>query len=223
MTRTRIKICGIRDLPTALTAAAAGADAIGLVFVGQSPRVIDIDSAAKLVRALPAMVEPVGLFVDEPVDHIREIVSAVGLRTVQLHGDEKPDDLAALSNLRVIKAIGFDPATAEDQADRWLSARVQPAAILWDTPALNSEALPGGSGLTFNWQALARFLDDNRFDHLPPAILAGGLNWENVGEAVAVVHPYAVDVSSGVESSRGVKDAAQIARFCRAVRRADQP
>jgi phosphoribosylanthranilate isomerase len=221
MRRTRIKICGVRDLETALAAAAAGADAIGLVFVDASPRSIPVEQARAIILALPAFIEPVGLFVDAAPDHIRQTAASVGLRTVQLHGRETPDDLRQLTGLRVIKAVAFDAGQMHERLDLWRTGCPNLAALLWDAPPPPEEHLPGGSGHPFDWNELARFEREGGLDNLPPAILAGGLTPENVGQAIATVAPYAVDVSSGVESSRGVKDIGLIASFCRAVRQAD--
>lgn len=214
MTRTRIKICGVRDVETARAAVGAGADAIGLVFVSASPRAVTVEAAAAIARALPPMVEPIGLFVDEPADRVREIAAAVGLRTVQLHGRERPGDVESLAPLRVIKALPFDPARASETLAPWRCGPDNLAAILWDAPPSTAADLTGGSGRVLDWTALAAV----DMAGLPPVILAGGLTPGNVAGAIAAVRPYAVDVSSGVESSRGVKDTALIRAFCDAVR-----
>lgn len=205
MTRTRIKICGIKDEPTARAAVDAGADAVGLVFVEASPRCIEVTAAARVVATLPPFVEPVGLFVDESADHIRRVCNAAGIHTVQLHGREPVSILDNLPGLRVVKAMPFGPDTLDK-------------ALVWDddprVAALLFDAERGGSGETIDWAKLALVSTDLH----KPIILAGGLSPENVAEAIGVVRPYAVDVSSGVESSRGVKDAGRIAAFCGVVR-----
>ena len=206
MPRTRIKICGVRNIETALATAAAGADAIGLVFVDSSPRHVSVDTARRIVTALPAWVTPVGLFVDEKLARIRKIVAEVGLHAVQLHGNESPDVVDALRPLSVIKKL-----CPGDDITPW--ARVN--AILYDTPTTSHE-LPGGTGKTFDWNTL-QTPDDG-----PPIILAGGLTPGNVADAIRTVRPYGVDVSSGVESQRGVKDTGLIAAFCQTVRTADR-
>lgn len=222
MTRTRIKICGVRDVATAHAAAAAGADAVGLVLVAGSPRCINVDQAKEIAAALPAIVEPVGLFVAEPPSRVLAAAKHIGLRTVQLHGDEGPEHVQQLKDLRVIKAIGFAPASALQAIDPWRSRCPNLVALLWDAPAADAAACPGGSGQRFNWDEVARLESNGALDGLPPRILAGGLTPRNVGRAIATVHPYAVDVSSGVESAPGLKDVGLIAAFCHAVRRADQ-
>ena len=224
MDRTRIKICGVCTPETAVAAAAAGADAIGLVFAQHSPRVVSIDMAIKIVRSLPAFVQPVGLFVDIPVARVQEVAAAVGLGTVQLHGNETPDQAAQLAPLRVIKAIPFDPKNAAAALAPWKDADNHLAGLLWDTPAKGNSFFQssGGSGQQFDWNALADFQQDSGLENPPPTILAGGLTPQNVAQAISTLSPYAVDVSSGVESSRGVKDVSLIEAFCQAVHRADQ-
>jgi phosphoribosylanthranilate isomerase len=220
--RTRIKICGLRDEASVRAAVEAGADAVGFVFVHGSPRHIHLEQARPLVAALPAFVEPVGLFVDAALGEVRQAAAELGLRTVQLHGSETPEFAAALSPLRVIKGLHFTPDAASHAAVAWCGV-ANVAALLWDTPPRQPQAAAaGGSGVRFDWEGLAALVRRGVFDRLPPIVVAGGLNPDNVPEAIAAVRPFAVDVSSGVESSRGVKDAALIARFCAAVRQADQ-
>lgn len=217
--RTRIKICGVRDVQTALAAAAAGADAIGLVFVEDSPRVVTLEQARAIIAALPAFVEPVGLFVNRPVEQVMDTAEQLELRTVQLHGDETPGDVAQLTGLRVIKAMSFENAQdAQASLQVWQNPPAQLAALLFDTPPLPDATVPGGSGRSFDWNQLVELMKSATMESLPPIILAGGLTPQNVAEAMERVKPYAVDVSSGVESSRGVKDVEKILRFCQAVR-----
>ncbi len=214
MHHTLIKICGIRDIATACAAADTGAHWIGLVFVAKSPRFVTPQQALAIVDALPRSVEPVGLFVDAHADQIRTTSQTAGIQTVQLHGHEPISILDALQDLRVIKALPY----AEDlvaKSGPWQTSPVT-QALLIDTPSTGE--LTGGSGVAFNWQELAGKM--GQFGK--PVILAGGLTPENVGEAIRVVRPYAVDVSSGVESSRGVKDVGLIKAFCEAVRQADR-
>jgi len=220
MSRTRIKICGITDEPALAEAANAGADAIGLVFVDGSPRHVTRQGAQLLINALPVMVEPVGLFADQPIAEVQAIADELGLRTLQLHGSETPDQVAALAPRRVMKALHFDPDRAEDLLAQWVPPPANLAAILWDTPP-DEGAIPGGSGRSFHWASLASLLAANDHAPLPASVLAGGLDEACVGEAVDTLRPYAVDVSSGVERRRGLKDPARIAAFCRAVRDAD--
>jgi phosphoribosylanthranilate isomerase len=217
--RTRIKICGVRDVTTALAAAEAGADAVGLVFVERSPRFVSVEQARAVAAALPAFVEPVALFVDAPLEIVRPLAAAIGVHTIQLHGSEGAEYVRQLSGFRVIKAMAFDVAAIA----KWslVDAPSNVAGLLIDAPAEASAAaqgLTGGGGKAFDWSALAA-LERTK---LPPLILAGGLTPANVGDAIRAAQPYAVDVSSGVESSRGVKNVQWIRQFCEAVRQADQ-
>jgi len=211
MGRTRIKICGVRDVEAARACVDAGTDAVGLVFAEASPRRVDIPTAARIVATLPPFVEPVGLFVDVPVSVIQMTCQSTGIRTVQLHGQETPDILGGLNGLRVIKAIPFDE-NAAGQAAQWSTdSRVQ--ALLFDAPPPTDSPQTGGHGSAIDWHALAHLMPTL----YRPVILAGGLTPGNVSQAVAAVKPFAVDVSSGVESQRGVKDKHLIGRFCAAV------
>lgn len=212
MQRTRIKICGVKDVETALAAADAGADAVGLVFVQASPRYVEVAAAHAIATSLPPFVEPIGLFVDEDPYDVLSIGDQVTINTVQLHGNETIESFATMweDRFRVIKAIAFDA-----QRLRRLRGERALSAVLVDAPP--KAGLTGGSGDRFDWHALGRI--DPAQGH--PVILAGGLTPENVGEAIRIVRPYAVDVSSGVESSRGVKDVGLIKAFCDAVREAD--
>lgn len=213
MSRTRIKICGIKDPDTALAALEAGADAIGLVFVEKSPRCVTREQAKSVIQALPEEAVSVGLFVNSPGNTVRSILDEVGLTVAQLHGHESIDDMDALAGYPVWKALPFDQHF-QTTASTWdHDPRVE--ALLVDTPPTGE--LTGGSGTTFDWNGLAAVKD-----HLAkPLILAGGLTPNNVAEAIRTAQPYAVDVSSGVESSRGVKDIGLIKAFCEAVRAAD--
>jgi len=212
MPRTRIKICGVRDVATALAVAEAGADAVGLVFVENSPRFVAVTEAARIVAALPPFVVPIGLFANASAKHILQTCDATGIYTAQLHGHEPPEILDDLAGLRVIKALPFSEHVTQ-QAAPW-SRHLAVRGLLIDTPPRPSAELTGGSGEAFDWDALAGQMQ--QFDK--PVLLAGGLTADNVAKAVRTVQPYAVDVSSGVESSRGIKDIEQIKAFCDAVR-----
>jgi len=177
--------------------------------------------ATAVVAALPVSVEPVGLFCDAPVADVRDTAAAVGLRTVQLHGSEAAAYVNQLPDLRVLKAVAFDPTTLPDALAALEPALPRIAGLLLDTPPAADAVVTGGSGHAFDWTALADAKRAGLFDDLPPLILAGGLTPDNVAEAIRIARPYAVDVSSGVESERGVKDPAKIAAFCAAVRQAD--
>lgn len=213
--KTRIKICGVRDADTARSAIEAGADYIGLVFAEGSPRRIEIADARNLVAAVCAAsttVEPVALFSNQSRAVIEEVLEHAAFKIIQLHGDENRAFVESLAGVRVFKAVPFDPV----KIDLWRNAPRNVAALLIDAPTKPGE-LTGGSGRVFDWEVLAN-LDKTG---LPPIILAGGLTPGNVAEAIRTTHPYAVDVSSGVESSRGVKDTALIRTFCDAVHSAD--
>lgn len=207
MSRTRIKICGLRDPAHAKIAAEEGADAIGLVFHKPSPRYLEMRDAAKVAQALPPFVAAVGLFVDLPADQVRAILQEVPLDLLQFHGDETPEYCEQFGRpyIRVAKmGPGVDLL---EYADRFSRAK----ALILDADV---PGVAGGTGETFEWSAVPR--------NLPlPLILSGGLNARNVARAVREVRPWAVDVSSGVESARGVKDPAKIVEFIRSVRRED--
>lgn len=203
--RTRIKICGIRTADAALAAAEAGADAIGFVFHPGSQRFIEPEDAFAIMAALPPFMTTVGLFVNASLEVFSAIEERCPTSLSQLHGEE-PVDLVEACGPGVIKAIRFDPATIERELQRF-SALPEVDAILVDGST-------GGGGTPFDWRALAA----HRNACTKPLILAGGLTPANVAEAIDIVRPWAVDVSSGVESSPGVKDPALIRAFCEAVR-----
>lgn len=220
---TFIKICGLRDVAAAEVAVRAGASAIGLIFAKGSPREVDVATAKDIAASLPEHVAAVGVFVDKPVDEIRTIAETVGLQFVQLHGSETLEDVQALAPLRVIKAVAFKESEAVQTLDAWRDPPPNLAAMLYDTPPPADMAgeQTGGYGEAFDWQSFAQLQAQKMLHGLRPAMLAGGLTPDNVGEAIDLLHPFGVDVSSGVESSRGVKSHALIEKFCQAVRSAD--
>jgi phosphoribosylanthranilate isomerase len=197
--RTRVKICGITRIQDALAAAEAGADAIGLVFYAGSPRCVRIPDAVKIVAALPPLLTVVGLFVNAAPTEVHEVLASVPLDLLQFHGEETPAQCRGHGR-RYIKAIRM-----REGVDVQAQARIydDAAALLLDAYVAD---VHGGTGQRFDWARVPR-------DVGKPLILAGGLTPENVAEAVAVVQPYAVDVSGGVEKSKGVKDADRIAAF----------
>lgn len=205
--RTRVKICGIREPQHARVAADAGADAVGIVFYAPSPRAVDISQAEKIVAAVPAFVAAVGLFVDAQESEVREVLSRVHLDLLQFHGEETSEfcERFGVPYLRAVR-MGRG-ADLLEYARRFSRAK----ALLLDAYAPGE---PGGTGLTFDWADIPRGLPI-------PLILSGGLNAANVGRAVREVRPWAVDVSSGVEASRGVKDPRKIVEFIRSVQRED--
>ncbi|MCR4331975.1 MAG: phosphoribosylanthranilate isomerase [Sulfuricaulis sp.] len=204
--RTRVKICGITRIEDAMAAAQAGADAIGFVFDPKSPRHVHPDQALKIARALPPFITIVGLFVNAAPDTIEGVLSHVPLDLIQFHGNEKPEQCRRYHR-SYIKAIHMKP-----DVDLREMARLYGDAtgLLLDTYVPDAA---GGSGQAFDWNRIPSDLGKS-------VILAGGLTPENVGDAVRRVHPYAVDVSSGVEQSKGVKDAKKISAFIEAVRNA---
>ncbi|MBF0371123.1 MAG: phosphoribosylanthranilate isomerase [Magnetococcales bacterium] len=204
---TRIKMCGITRLQDAQAALEAGADAIGLVFYEKSKRCIDPEKARNIVRELPPFLSVVGLFVNEALEEIHRIASLVGLDIIQLHGDESPEMCQAVER-RVIKALRI--ADGEDLAG--IASFIPDNGLLLDAKVAGSY---GGTGHRFDWSLLK---DGQLPRHY---VLAGGLNPDNVAEAVRQVAPYGVDVSSGVEVSPGIKDSAKMAQFVRRVRAAE--
>ncbi|MEO0515478.1 MAG: phosphoribosylanthranilate isomerase [Planctomycetota bacterium] len=219
--RTRIKICGLRDVDTALAAAEAGADFIGLNFVEASPRYVAPAVARDICESLPAHVTAVGLFCNQPIESVLDIVQAVGLDTVQLHGEETAAYAKQLVGLHILKAFGFDAEALPIQLNGWVGMGDQLTSLLIDAPPKPDALITGGAGEAFDWSQLVAFEQSDGFADLPPYLLAGGLTPQNVGEAIRTVRPWGVDVSSGVESSRGVKDSGLIEGFCDAVIVAD--
>ena len=205
--RTRVKICGITRVEDALAVVDNGADAIGLVFYERSPRALSPPQAQAIADALPPFVTLTGLFVNAGRDTVEQILDQVPLGLLQFHGDETPAQCEGFS-LPYIKAIRMRPGIdlAQAAAD-YHSA----AALLLD--AYSPDAY-GGTGERFAWERIPTDLPC-------PIVLAGGLDADNVGDAVRRVHPYAVDVSGGVEAAKGIKDADRIRAFTAAVRNAD--
>lgn len=212
------KICGIQGYDTAGEIAALRPSAIGFVFYAKSPRALSVEVAEQIVRSLPSAIEPVGLFVNESVAGINARCTKANIKTVQLHGDESPTFIAELKQsdpeLKVIRAfrMGKDGLGKLelylrecDQLD------VRPHACLVD--ALVDGAF-GGTGVTVPWKQLAA---EYKRDEWPPLILAGGLNAHNVREAIDIVQPFGVDVSSGVEAEVARKDVELVRQFLKAV------
>jgi phosphoribosylanthranilate isomerase len=204
---TAVKICGITRPEDALAAARAGAHAIGLVFYAKSPRHVTPAKAAEIIRVLPPFVTTVGLFVDATAEEVRAALAEAPVTLLQFHGDETPEFCRQFKR-PYVKAVrvraGVDLLQyARDYHDA--------KALLLDNYV---EGLHGGSGVAFDWSLIPRALP-------LPVILSGGLTPENVTEAVRRVRPSAVDVSSGVESAKGIKDAQKIAAFIKGVRNGD--
>jgi phosphoribosylanthranilate isomerase len=205
--RTRVKICGIRDEAMAQVAAGAGADAIGLVFHPASPRAVDAGRAEAIAAAVPPFVTVVGLFVNHDAPAVREVLARVPLGMLQFHGDEPPEfcDQFGLPWMRAVRVgPGVDLLECRKRFSR-------AAALLLDAHVSGQF---GGTGTAFDWSLVPASLARS-------VVLSGGLDAGNVGRAIHALRPWAVDVSSGVEVQRGVKDAARIDEFMRSVRDAD--
>ncbi|MFZ9150878.1 MAG: phosphoribosylanthranilate isomerase [Burkholderiales bacterium] len=203
---TRVKICGITRVQDGLDAVRFGAHAIGLVFYAPSPRAVTPDQARAIVDALPPFVTAVGLFVNADAEAVRATLATVPLQLLQFHGDETPEYCAALG-VPYLKAVRVRPGVDLLQyAQQFHGAR----GLLLDAYV---QGVRGGTGATFDWTLIP--------NSLPlPVVLSGGLDADNVGAAVRAVRPWAVDVSSGVESAKGIKDAAKIEAFMNGVRNA---
>jgi phosphoribosylanthranilate isomerase len=207
--RVFVKICGIRSLEDARLAVEAGADAVGFVFWPMSPRRVEAEAAAAIGRDLPPFILRVGVFVDASLDEMARVADRVSLDLLQLHGDERPEALAGAPR-RVLKAVRVGKGFAAQDALRYVG---HAAGVLVDTRLAGETALPGGTGVPFDW-TLVRDLRDR----VPFLMLAGGLSPDNVAEAIRAVRPHAVDVSSGVEAMPGRKDPAKVRAFVDAVR-----
>ena len=206
MTRTRIKICGLTRESDVDAAVAAGTDALGFVFYRRSKRAVDVGTAARLMARVPPFVSKVALFVNSDENDVRECLARLPIDVLQFHGDETPAACEAPGRpyLRAARmASGFDLV---DFARQFSSAQ----AILLDAHVEGY----GGGGKVFDWSLIP--VNVSR-----PVVLSGGLHAGNVIEGILQVRPWAVDVSSGVEAAKGIKDAAAIRRFCEAVREAD--
>jgi phosphoribosylanthranilate isomerase len=201
---TRVKICGITEFEDARDAALLGADAIGLNFYPSSPRYIDPARAAKIIERLPAFVTTVGIFVNHPdPQNLEDFAVSVGLHAVQLHGSETPDYCSMIQRVKVIKSFRVDSAFRVDTLRSYGSG-----TFLLD-------GCSPGTGSSFSWD---RAFGANAFGSI---IVAGGLDPENVAHAIGTLHPFGVDVASGVESKPGKKDYEKMRRFIEAVYRAD--
>ncbi len=210
MTRTRTKICGITRIEDALCAASAGADAIGLIFYAGSQRAVTIEQAIPISNELPPFVSTVALFVNAPQKEVDDVITRVRPTILQFHGDENPG-FCTQFGMPFLKAIRVGgEMTADDlleYAEKFSAAR----ALLLDTM---SHGLYGGSGKVFDWQVIPHEMRHH-------IVLSGGLHADNVAGAIRMIKPWAVDVSSGVEAQKGVKDHAIVRRFIEEVRNAD--
>lgn len=212
MASPEIKICGLRDSASLDAALRASADYIGLVFFARSPRNVVPEAAAALAARAAGRTRVVGLFVDPEPEFLNSVLAQVRLDVIQLHGRETPAEARAIRDrcgLAVWKAIGVRKRADLDQARPFAGAVDR---ILYDAKPPEGAALPGGNGLRIDWDIL------RGVRHSGPWMLAGGLDPGNVAQAIALTGAPAVDVSSGVESAPGVKDAAKIAAFCDSAR-----
>ena len=216
MQRVRVKICGLREPKQALRVAQMGADAIGLVFA-ESPRWVSPEQARAITDVLPPLVASVGVFVDADAELISRVAARVGLTMVQLVGEEPPEIVSDLP-IPAIKGFRVRGADWADEVRAWVDgvrSHRNLAAILLDTFDPKAH---GGTGRSFNWEWVADARAAGKLVGLPPLILSGGLDASNVEPAIEIVQPWAVDVSSGVESKRGFKDLRKIEDFIRATR-----
>jgi phosphoribosylanthranilate isomerase len=196
----KVKICGITNIDDARAAVESGADALGFIFVKASPRYIEPRAAADIVRKLPPFIKTVGVFVNEPVETVGQIASEAGIDLIQLHGDESPEICRRLKK-RAIKVIRVKSLESLESV---IDFKDVISSLLLDT---YSQEMHGGTGHIFNWDIAVEAKKYGRI------ILSGGLTPDNVADAVRYVRPYAVDVSSGVELSRGKKDHARLKLF----------
>lgn len=199
----KVKICGIKDIETALSAIESGADALGFVFA-ESKRKITPETACRIIEQLPKGILKVGVFVNEHAHEINRIVSETGINVIQLHGDETPDFCSQFS-VPIIKALSIGAAEDLDQLDQYSCDY-----FLLDSP---KGKYHGGNGIAFDWSLLTQKRWENK-----KIILAGGLTIENVAEAINIAEPYMVDVSSGVETD-GKKDISKVKSFIKMAKR----
>ena len=207
MNRVRVKICGIRTLEEGRTAVEAGADALGFNLWPRSPRYVSPESAREIVAEISPFVTCIGVFVNEEAGRVRRLASDLGLAAVQLHGDEPPEYCSGLDTLKVIKAIRVGP-----QFEPALLKSYRVSAILLDAKIKGSY---GGTGRTFDWSFAIEAMQHR------PIILSGGLNENNIVDAIEQVRPAAIDVCSGVEAEPGRKDLDKLRSFMAAVDRAN--
>jgi len=208
LSRTRIKFCGITRVEDAMRAAVMGADAIGMVFTARSPRCVAIERARAIRAAVPPFVDVTALFMDDDRDWVEEVVARVQPHYLQFHGEESREECTSYAR-PYLKAIAMGEGAG---ALERLAGYPDAAGLLLDGHGLGEA---GGSGRAFDWSLVPAAAKQ-------PLILAGGLDAQNVGRAIAVARPWAVDVSSGIESMPGIKDPAAMRAFIDAVREADR-
>jgi len=207
MTRTRTKICGITRPEDALVAAQLGVDAIGLVFYAKSPRNVSIRQAAEILQSLPAFVTSVGLFMNPQLGQVERVLSELRLDCLQFHGTESPEFVGQFG-VPYIKALGMaEPDDLRGRLERYPDS----SGFLLDSHAHNEQ---GGTGVTFDWHVIPTALRAK-------VIVAGGISADNVADCIQQINPYAIDVSSGVESAPGIKDKDKMTKMFSAIRQAN--
>lgn len=219
MADVKIKVCGVRDAKVAMAAVDAGADMVGVVFVERSPRCVTVAEATAVSQAIDGRADVVGLFIDGSPEKMKYCAGEAGLTMLQLHGEVADTSAERLDPMRAIVAKPFEPDRFAALLHHWdglFRLTAHPHALLVDTP--DPSGIGGGTGVSFNWQQLRDRLDEANL--AVPIVLAGGLDPDNVAEAIGIVRPWMVDVSSGVESSRGKKDVGKVRAFCQAARSA---
>jgi phosphoribosylanthranilate isomerase len=221
---TWVKICGMTNLEDALTAVDAGADALGFVFYEKSPRNISVEAAREIVQQLPKKVEKVGVFVDQPAQQLADISDRVGLNAVQLYlldsdGSQFFADFPPSQERRTFLAIPAERITSGEAFEISFSLEFlnRTSALFLDS---GNRQQPGGTGKVFDWRIAADTV--KAMSEIIPIVIAGGLSMQNVGEAIDVLHPWGVDVASGVEARPGKKDPEKVRAFVKAVRNADR-
>lgn len=215
--RVRIKICGITRPQDAQAAARAGADAIGMILYPPAGRNVSLGRAREIMSVLPPYVTPVGVFVEAEPEEILDTAAQLGLRTVQLNGEQTLEEIEELEGLAVIKAIRISPDGLPEKREELKKSLPANLVGLVLEPGGTGQA--GGTGVANFWDAIAKAIEAGAYKAMPPLIAAGGLKSETVGDVVRQIKPYAVDVSSGVEDSLGVKSVAKIEQFIAEVRK----
>jgi phosphoribosylanthranilate isomerase len=205
----RVKVCGIRREEDAALAVELGASALGFIFWPSSPRFLEPEAAQTIIAGVPPFVSTVGVFVDQDAAHVADVARRLKLSAVQLHGSEQVDAYDGAAP-QIVKAI---PVGADGSAERLVRAVPMRVGVLLDA---HDPVKRGGTGRTIDWTRAAELA------RMRPVILSGGLNADNVSDAIDAVRPYAIDVSSGVESQPGVKDAGKLRAFFTALHRKAQ-
>ena len=218
---TWIKICGITNFDDALASAAAGADALGFVFYPPSPRHLDPARARDIIQGLPEDIEKIGVFVDQQVDEVERIAEQARLTAIQFHGDQYRDPSQLPGHRRILLGVPWTALVGDgpERAHRLMSLTATTENLMAIMIDSGTKHQPGGTGRPFDW--LSAVSSIARLQSERPVVVAGGLTPDNVFEAIDILRPWGVDVSSGVEVTPGKKDPAKVCAFIRAVRLAD--